>query len=98
MVVSVRHYQSDGLSNGQHTRLTMEKRPHYTWIYVTLPDPPENFKGYKRSFFSTAAGLPASPPTQLAAKCLLREIQDEIVNFEITISLIKFQLNVKSDF
>ena len=55
--VRPKHYQSDGVSNVRYNRVTIEKRPLYTWIYVSLPEPPDNFKGYHRSLFSGTESL-----------------------------------------
>ena len=47
--VRPKHYAVDGLSSVRYDRDVVEKRSLYTWIHVTLPEPPQNFKGYRRS-------------------------------------------------
>jgi len=64
------YYMSDGVSSVQYSRVSIERRPLYTWIYVTLPDPPRNFKSYQRTYFSSAMAL-RLPATLIAVALLL---------------------------
>lgn len=65
-----RNYMADGVNSVQYSRVSLERRPLCTWISVTLPEPPGNFRGYRRNFFGSASAL-RLPVIQIAIAVLL---------------------------
>jgi len=47
--VRPKHYMADGVNSVKYDRVIVEKRAEYTWVYISLPEPPANFKGYQRA-------------------------------------------------
>jgi len=69
--VRPQHYLSDGVRSVQYSRVAIERRPLYTWISVTLPEPPQKFRGYDRTYISGSVALHLTSSLSLLWLCLL---------------------------